>query len=104
MPSPDATEPRCECLRPPVGNADADAFTTAGCHVSFPVPGPGEYGTMIISRVHAEPGDFTAALGYLPGGAASVTLPAPAGNIQVIGARADYEAAQRPRCGTARCC
>jgi hypothetical protein len=87
-----------------VGNADADAFTTAGCHVSFPVPGPGEYGTMIISRVHAEPGDFTAALGYLPGGAASVTLPAPAGNIQVIGARADYEAALRPRCGTARCC
>jgi hypothetical protein len=33
-----------------------------------------------------EPGDFTAALGYLPDRAVSVTLPAPAGNIQVIGA------------------
>jgi len=30
----------------------ADAFTTAGWHVNFPVPGPGEYGTMILSRVH----------------------------------------------------
>ena len=39
----------------------ADAFTTAGWHVNFPVPGTGEYGTMILSRVHAEPGDFTAA-------------------------------------------
>jgi exodeoxyribonuclease III len=64
----------------------AGAFATAGCHVSFPVPGPGEYGTMIISRVHAAPGDFIAALGYLPARAASVTLPAPDGNIQVIGA------------------
>lgn len=64
----------------------ADAFTTAGWHVNFPVPGPGEYGTMILSRVHAEPGGFTAALGYLPARAASVTLPAPAGKVQVIGA------------------
>ena len=29
----------------------AGAFTTAGWHVTFPVPGPGEYGVMIISRV-----------------------------------------------------
>ena len=64
----------------------ADAFTTAGWHVNFPVPGPGEYGTMILSRVHAEPGVFTAALGYLPSRATSVTLPAPAGEVQVIGA------------------
>ena len=41
---------------------------------------------MIISRVHAEPGDFTAALGYLPARAAAVALPAPAGKVQVIGA------------------
>ena len=64
----------------------ADAFTAAGCHVSFPVPGPGEYGAMIISRVQAVPSDFAAALGYLPARAASVTLPTPAGNVQVIGA------------------
>jgi exodeoxyribonuclease III len=63
----------------------AEAFASAGCHVSFPVPGPGEYGVMIISRVQAEPSDF-AAVGYLPARAASVTLPAPDGNIQVIGA------------------
>jgi exodeoxyribonuclease III len=64
----------------------ADAFTGAGWHVNFPVPDPGEYGTMILSRVQAEPGDFTAALGYFPARAASVTLPAPAGKVQVIGA------------------
>jgi exodeoxyribonuclease-3 len=66
----------------------ADAFTAAGYHVAFPLPGPGEYGTMIISRVQAEPGDFAAALGYLPARAASVTLPTPAGRLQVIGAYA----------------
>src|SRR5580704_239419 len=64
----------------------ADAFTAAGYHVAFSVPGPSEYGTMIVSRVQAEPGDFAAALGYLPSRAASVTLPAPAGRLQVIGA------------------
>jgi exodeoxyribonuclease-3 len=64
----------------------ADAFTTAGCHVSFPVPAPGEYGAMIISRVQAEPDDFAATVGYLPARAASVILPAPAGRVQVIGA------------------
>ncbi len=47
---------------------------------------PANAGTMILSRVPAEPGDFTAALGYLPARAASVTLPAPAGKVQVIGA------------------
>ena len=36
----------------------ASAFTTAGCHVTFPVPGPGEYGVMIISRVQAQPDGF----------------------------------------------
>jgi exodeoxyribonuclease-3 len=66
----------------------ASAFTTAGCHVTFPVPGPGEYGAMIISRVQAQPDDFGSTVGYLPARAASVTLPAPAGPIQVIGAYA----------------
>lgn len=41
---------------------------------------------MIISRVRAEPGGFTTALGYLPTRATSVALPAPAGKIEVIGA------------------
>jgi exodeoxyribonuclease-3 len=66
----------------------ASAFTTAGCHVAFPVPGPGEYGAMIISRVQAQPDGFGSTVGYLPARAASVTLPAPAGPIQVIGAYA----------------
>jgi hypothetical protein len=42
---------------------------------------------MIISRVTAESGSF-AAVSYLPTRAASVTLPAPAGLIEVIGAYA----------------
>jgi exodeoxyribonuclease-3 len=66
----------------------AEAFTAAGCYVTFPVPGPGEYGVMIISRVQAQRGDFAATISYLPTRATSVTLPAPAGPIQVIGAYA----------------
>lgn len=64
----------------------ASAFTDAGWHVSFPVPAPGEYGVMIISRVQAQPGSFGDSIGYLPTRAVSVTLPAPAGPIEVIGA------------------
>ena len=55
----------------------ASAFTTAGCHVTFPVPGPGEYGVMIISRVQAQPDGFGSTVSYLPTRAASVTLPGP---------------------------
>lgn len=66
----------------------AEAFSAARWHVAYPVPGPGEYGVMIISRVQAQHGDFAAAVSYLPTRAASVTLPAPAGPIQVIGAYA----------------
>lgn len=64
----------------------ADAFTTAGFHVTFDVPDPGEYGVMIISRVRAQPAGLSAAVGYLPSRAASVLLPAPAGLVEVIGA------------------
>jgi exodeoxyribonuclease III len=64
----------------------ASAFTEAGWHVNFPVPGPGEYGTMIISRVRAEADNFAARLEYLPSRVASVALPVPAGSIHVIGA------------------
>jgi exodeoxyribonuclease III len=66
----------------------AGAFATAGWHVSYPEPGPGpgEYGVMILSRVTAAPGDFGSRLSYLPTRAASVTLPAPDGPVEVIGA------------------
>jgi exodeoxyribonuclease-3 len=64
----------------------AGAFTAAGWHVTFPVPEPGGYGVMIISRVQAGADRFTAAVSYLPARAASVTLPAPGGPVQVIGA------------------
>ena len=57
----------------------AEAFSAARWHVAYPVPGPGEYGVMIISRVQAQHGDFAAAVSYLPTRAASVTLPAPPG-------------------------
>jgi exodeoxyribonuclease-3 len=64
----------------------ADAFTTAGWYVSFPTPEPGGYGVMIISRIRAVANAFTATVSYLPARAASVTLPAPGGPVQVIGA------------------
>ena len=86
----------------------ASAFTEAGWHVSFPVPAPGEYGVMIISRVQARPGDFGDRIGYLPTRAASVTLPAPAGPIEVIGAYvpsrdAGLEKTERKRKWVAAC-
>ncbi len=58
----------------------------AGCHVTFPVPAPGEYGVMITSRVQARADSFGDTVGYLPSRAAAVTLPSPAGPIQIIGA------------------
>ena len=64
----------------------AAAFTDAGWHVTYPVPEPGEYGAMILSRVHANQGSFSDNLTYLPARAASVILPAPAAPIEVIGA------------------
>jgi exodeoxyribonuclease III len=64
----------------------ADAFTAAGWHVTFPPPEPGGYGVMIGSRVQARADGFAAAVSYLPARAASVTLLAPSGPVQVIGA------------------
>ncbi len=58
----------------------------AGYHVTFPVPPPGEYGVMITSRVQARADSFGDTIGYLPSRAAAVTLPSPAGPIQIIGA------------------
>jgi exodeoxyribonuclease III len=53
-----------------------------------PLPAARKYGVMIISRVQAQPDDLAAAVSYLRARAASVTLSAPVGPIQVIGAYA----------------
>jgi exodeoxyribonuclease-3 len=64
----------------------AEAFTAAGYAVHWPEPGPGEYGTMIVSTVAATPDDgFGVRIGYLPSRAVAVILPAPDGPLQVIG-------------------
>lgn len=63
----------------------AEAFTSAGYTVCFPEPGPGEYGTMIVTRVAAVLDPFSDAIGYLAARAAAVILPAPDGPLRVIG-------------------
>jgi exodeoxyribonuclease III len=64
----------------------AEEFAAAGYAVHYPQPGPGEYGTMIVSTVPAKPDDgFGDRVGYLPSRAAAVILPAPAGALRVIG-------------------
>jgi exodeoxyribonuclease-3 len=63
----------------------ADAFVDAGYTVCFPQPGPGEYGTMIVTRVAATSDTFSDAVGYLAERAAAVVLPALDGPLRVIG-------------------
>jgi exodeoxyribonuclease-3 len=63
----------------------ADAFASAGYTVCFPQPGPGEYGTMIVTRVTATPDPFSDAIGYLAARSAAVILPAPDAPLRVIG-------------------
>jgi exodeoxyribonuclease-3 len=63
----------------------ADSFRSAGYAVIYPEPEPGEYGSMIISRVDAEPMDFGARIGYLPSRAVAATLPTPNGPVRVLG-------------------
>ncbi|MCW2934363.1 MAG: hypothetical protein JWM19_5325 [Actinomycetia bacterium] len=62
-----------------------DAFRSAGYAVCFPAPGPGEYGTMIVTSVTATPDPFGDQVGYLPSRAAAMILPAPDGPLRVIG-------------------
>lgn len=64
----------------------ADAFRGAGYHISYPKPDHGDYGVMIVSRVQARGVDFGDRVGYLVSRAAAITLPAPNGPIQLIGA------------------
>jgi exodeoxyribonuclease-3 len=63
----------------------ADSFARAGYTVFFPQPDPGEYGTMIVTRVTAAPDPFSDAMGYLAARAAAVVLPAPNGPLRIIG-------------------
>jgi exodeoxyribonuclease III len=63
----------------------ADAFTSAGYAVCYPEPGPGEYGTMIVSKVAAEPDQFGDRVGFLPSRAAAMILPTPGGPLRIIG-------------------
>jgi exodeoxyribonuclease III len=64
----------------------ADAFTSAGHHVTYPIPENGDYGVMIISRLPAVTDEFGSRVGYLPSRAAAITLKNPNGPIDVIGA------------------
>ncbi len=64
----------------------AESFTQAGYHVTCPMPDNGDYGVMIASRIQARSDDFGDHVGYLPSRVAAVTLPAPDGPIQLIGA------------------
>jgi exodeoxyribonuclease-3 len=66
----------------------ANAFTTAGYHVTYPVPDNGDYGVMIASKAEARTDDFGSRVGYLPSRAAAIILAAPAGPIHIIGAYA----------------
>jgi len=84
----------------------ASAFTAAGWHVSYPIPEPGEYGVMILARIHADPGNFRTS--YLPARAGSILLPAAGGAIEVIGAYvpsrdAGREKTERKRTWLAAC-
>jgi exodeoxyribonuclease-3 len=84
----------------------ADAFGAAGYHVSCPKPDNGDYGVMIASRIQAYTGDFGDGVGYLPSRVAAVTLPAPSGPIQVIGAyrRAAFRPARVVSPASSRTC
>jgi exodeoxyribonuclease-3 len=64
----------------------ADAFSTAGYHVAYPVPENGDYGVLIATKIKCGTEDFGSRVGYLPSRAAAVTMAAPGGPIHVIGA------------------
>ncbi len=63
----------------------ARAFAAAGYAVANGQPDPGEYGTMIISKVATRPDAFGDRIGYLASRAAAVVLPASGGPLRVIG-------------------
>jgi exodeoxyribonuclease III len=64
----------------------ANAFTTAGYHVAWPIPEDGDYGVLIASKVEASTDDFGSRVGYLPSRATAIILAAPERPIHIIGA------------------
>lgn len=61
----------------------ASRFTAAGYSVTFPRPGRGERGVMVVSRIATRPGPAEAA--YLPHRCVSVTVDSDEGEVDVIG-------------------
>jgi exodeoxyribonuclease-3 len=64
----------------------ADAFRAAGYAVTYPEPGPGEYGVMIVSKLATQPDPITRELTYLPTRATGVTITTDRGQVRVLGA------------------
>ncbi len=63
----------------------ADAFAGAGHQVVHRWPEHGHYGTMIVSRVEAQPDPFPDRVGYLAARAAAATVPTDLGPLRLIG-------------------
>jgi exodeoxyribonuclease III len=63
----------------------AGAFGAAGWAIAFLVPDSGGYGTMMLSRIPAEPVPFGDRIGYLPARAAAMTLDLPGGPLLAAG-------------------
>lgn len=63
----------------------ADAYQAAGYTVVFPKPGNGDYGTMIVSRVHAAADSFGDRIGYLPARAAAALVLIGSRQLRVLG-------------------
>ncbi|MFI6694967.1 endonuclease/exonuclease/phosphatase family protein [Streptomyces sp. NPDC050433] len=62
----------------------AERFTAAGYAVSFPTPGAGERGAMIVSRLPLD-GPAPCAVDYLPHRATAATIKTTGGPLDVIG-------------------
>jgi exodeoxyribonuclease-3 len=62
-----------------------EAFTAAGYMIAGDQPPPGGYGTMIVSRLPAQPDPWARTITCLPERVASLILPIPAGPVRVTG-------------------
>ncbi|WP_282795045.1 hypothetical protein [Streptomyces sp. CC224B] len=61
----------------------ATRFESAGCSVTYPRPGRGEHGVMVVSRLATEPGAVS--LDYLPHRCVSVTVGTTEGPLEILG-------------------
>jgi exodeoxyribonuclease-3 len=64
----------------------ADAFRTAGYSVTYPVPSPGEYGVMIVSKLTTASDPIAERLPYLSTRAAGITIATDRGPLRILGA------------------